>query len=182
MSARKTNQQAVKPALPRKRLLIGGIIIIIGHVLAPLSAPIVAASGLAPGIKAPISGFLLLGFPQLTTIVAVIILGKPGFAWVKMKLYGLLKKMAPPARVSKARYLTGLSLFILVLVTNTLEPYVSAVFPELIKHRLVFAMTGDIVLMISVFILGGDFWDKLQSLFTYKPLNKLTAGAEKGKL
>ena len=182
MSPHKTKQQTARATLPRKRLVIGGIIIIIGHVLAPLSAPIIAASGLATGIKAPISGFLLLGFPQLTTIVAVIILGKPGFAWVKMKLFGLLKKMAPPARVSRARYITGLSLFILVLIINTLEPYVSAVFPELIKHRLVFAMSGDIILMVSVFILGGDFWDKLQALFTYKPLNKLSIGAEKGKL
>ena len=150
--------------------------------MAPVSAPIVAASGLAPAIKAPLSGFLLLGFPQLTTIIAVIVLGKPGFAWVKMKIFGVLKKMAPPARVSKARYLTGLGMLILVLVTNTLEPYVSAVFPELIKHRLVFAMSGDILLMISVFILGGDFWDKLQALFTYKPLNRLPAGQGKDKV
>ena len=175
----KRDQKAQLVKLPRKRLWIGGVIIIIGHVLAPISAPIVAASGLTPGIKAPLSGFLLIGFPQLTTIIAVIVLGKPGFAWVKLKLFGVLRKMAPPARVTRTRYTIGLMLLILVIVTNTLEPYVSAVFPELIKHRISFALAGDILLIVSVFILGGDFWDKLQALFTYRPIEKLSGDSGK---
>ena len=30
-----------------------------------------------------------------------------------------------------------------------------------------YAVTGDLVLFLSVFVLGGDFWDKLRSLFVY---------------
>jgi hypothetical protein len=30
-----------------------------------------------------------------------------------------------------------------------------------------YAIAGDITLILSLFVLGGDFWDKVQALFLY---------------
>jgi hypothetical protein len=30
-----------------------------------------------------------------------------------------------------------------------------------------FAVAGDLLLLASLFVLGGDFWDKLKALFIY---------------
>jgi hypothetical protein len=33
------------------------------------------------------------------------------------------------------------------------------------QHPHLMAMSGDLLLIVSLFILGGDFWDKLRALF-----------------
>jgi hypothetical protein len=33
------------------------------------------------------------------------------------------------------------------------------------EHPRVLAFIGDLLLLVSLFILGGDFWDKLRALF-----------------
>ncbi|MNT62036.1 hypothetical protein D3C72_1997240 [compost metagenome] len=34
-----------------------------------------------------------------------------------------------------------------------------------LQHPHLVAMSGDLLLILSLFILGGDFWDKLRALF-----------------
>jgi hypothetical protein len=35
------------------------------------------------------------------------------------------------------------------------------------KNPMPFAIGGDILFLTSIFVLGGDFWDKVRSLFIY---------------
>ena len=39
--------------------------------------------------------------------------------------------------------------------------------PDRAENVFSFALAGDIMLIASLFVLGGDFWDKLRSLFVY---------------
>jgi hypothetical protein len=48
------------------------------------------------------------------------------------------------------------------------SPYVGHLFPGLDIHKIAYAVAGDILLLAGLFILGGNFWDKLRSLFLHK--------------
>jgi len=46
-------------------------------------------------------------------------------------------------------------------------PYVWELVPFIKQYLFIIVISGDAILLISLFILGGDFWDKLRSLFVY---------------
>jgi hypothetical protein len=39
--------------------------------------------------------------------------------------------------------------------------------PGLDDRPLAFAVSGDVLMLVSLFVLGGDFWDKLRALFVH---------------
>ena len=48
-----------------------------------------------------------------------------------------------------------------------ISPYVFEVMPELTKHQLIVAISGDVALILGLCLMGGQAWDKLRSLFVY---------------
>jgi hypothetical protein len=48
---------------------------------------------------------------------------------------------------------------------NALETYASHIAPQLVANRLWVDVLMDAMLVASVFVLGGHFWDKLRALF-----------------
>jgi hypothetical protein len=154
--------------LPKGRLYTGGAIFVTGF-LSPLLVPIVTYSSLPVGWKTTISGLLLVGVPELAMIVAVAVMGKAGFSYLKQLIFGFLgKHFAPPETVSLIRYRIGLVLFSIPLLFGWLVPYISGYFPIFDEYRLLFALIGDLLLFCSLFVLGGEFWDKLRALFIHK--------------
>ena len=150
----------------RGRLLVGAGVLIFGW-LCPLFVPLVLRSSLSGEWKTTLSGLLLLGIPEVFTLAAVAILGKPGFEYLKGILYGWLRRLAPPDAVSVARYRVGLVMFLLPLFFSVLSVYVPDLIPGFVAHPMVFAVTGDVMFFTSFFVLGGDFWDKIRSLFVH---------------
>ena len=150
----------------RGRLFVGGGVLIFGW-LCPLFVPLVLGSDLAGEWKTTLSGLLLLGIPELFTLAAVAILGKPGFETIKRILFGLLRRLAPPDAVSLGRYRVGLVMFLLPILFAWISIYVPNLIPGFATHPLAFALTGDVMLLVSLFVLGGDFWDKLRALFVH---------------
>ncbi len=150
----------------RGRLLVGAGVLIFGW-LCPLFVPLVLGSDLGNEWKATLSGLLLLGIPELFTLAAVAILGKPGYEYLKGMLYGWIRKHAPPDTVSLARYRIGLVMFLIPLLFAELSIYVPGLFPGFASHPMAFAITGDVMLFASLLVLGGDFWDKIRSLFVH---------------
>ena len=151
---------------PRGRLILGGVIFVSGF-LSPLLVPLVTASDLSPAWKATLSGLLLLGIPEIFMLIAVAVLGKPGFAFLKAKLLGLLKRtLEPPETVGLARYRTGLVLFGLPLFLGWLSPYVAPIFGDQ-QPDIWYSVGGDVMFIASFFVLGGEFWDKVRALFVH---------------
>lgn len=149
---------------PKGRLILGAIVFISGF-LSPVLIPWVLTLEISTFWKTTISGGLAFGIPELFMIIAAAILGKPGFNYLKQKVFTWLKKHGPPDEVSSTRYRIGLVLFILPIILGFLLPYVwnhSAFFQ---KNLLWFVISGDVTLFLSLFVLGGDFWDKLRGLF-----------------
>jgi hypothetical protein len=44
---------------------------------------------------------------------------------------------------------------------------VSTFLPGYAAKRLIYNISGDVLFIFSFFVLGGDFWDKLQALFVH---------------
>ncbi len=152
---------------PRGRLILGGVIFVSGF-LCPLLVPLVTASDLSPAWKATLSGLLLLGIPEIFMLIAVAVLGKPGFAFLKAKILGFLKRtVEPPEAVSLARYRAGLVLFVSPLFLGWVSPYVAPVIFGDRQPDLWYSVGGDVMFIASFFVLGGEFWDKVRALFVH---------------
>jgi hypothetical protein len=134
---------------------------------APLLIPLVLRSDLSTGLKTALSGALAVGIPEVGTLIAVAIMGKPGYRVIKGWLARLFRRVAPPARVSHARYRTGLVLFFVPVLFGWLAPYIRDCLPGYGNHPMVYALAGEASLLLGLFLLGGDFWDKLRALLTH---------------
>lgn len=160
--------EGIETGLPTDRLYAGGVIFIMGF-LSPLLVPLVTTSSLPVGWKTTISGLLLVGVPELTMLIAAAVMGKEGFDYLKQRVFGFLgKHFAPPETVSRTRYRIGLILFMIPLLFGWIVPYIPGYLPLFEENRLLFAVIGDVLLLSSLFVLGGEFWDKLRALFIYK--------------
>ena len=148
------------------RLRLGLTIFVIGF-LSPLLIPLVTATELPTKWKAVISGLLAVGIPELFSIVAISIMGKSGFNYIKERFFGFLKKYGPADRVSRTRYRIGLVMFLLPIFFGWLAPYVPIIIPAYDLQGLIVNLIGDVMFISSLFVLGGDFWDKVRALFVY---------------
>jgi hypothetical protein len=156
---------AVK-APPGWRFRIGIIIFVVGF-LSPLLIPVIAAMGLPTAWKAAISGLLAVGIPEVFSLVAIAVVGKSGFKYLKGRIFALLRKYGPPDVVSRTRYRIGLVMFLLPLLFGWLAPYLSSLIPFIKTHCIALGIIGDALFVVSLFVLGGDFWDKLRALFIH---------------
>jgi len=146
------------------RFRLGLTIFMVGFA-SPLLIPLVTALDLTTQWKTIISGALAVGIPELFSIIAVAIMGKNGFDYIKERFFGYLKKHGPPERVSRARYRIGLVMFVLPLLLGWCGPYFLHHVPGYEAHRLLVIVIADLLLVSSLFVLGGEFWDKVRALF-----------------
>ena len=150
----------------KTKLTIGGIVLVIGF-LSPLLIPLVVASKMSAATKSIISGLLAFGIPEVFMLVAIAIMGKKGYQHIKHVAKKFLKRFAPPDTVSRLRYRIGLLFFCVPLVMGILQPYLTYFIGSVDLLPFWFHISLDMIFIIGIFILGGDFWDKLRGLFLY---------------
>jgi len=144
-----------------------GVIVFVASWCSPLLIPLVMASDLPTRWKTIVSGALAVGIPEIGTILAIAIMGKLGFDTMKDRIFGFLKKYGPSDRVSLARYRIGLVMFGIPLLFGWLSPYLQNLVPQYDENRILLSVIGDLLLIGSLFVLGGDFWDKVRALFVH---------------
>ena len=144
-----------------------GLIVLIAGWLSPLLIPLVSRTSLATEWKTIIAGLLAVGIPEVFTVAAIAIMGKSGYKLIKDRIFAFLKKHGPTDRVSRNRYRLGLVMFVLPIVFGWLGPYGAHYIPGYESHRFVVNLIGDVMLFASIFVLGGDFWDKIRALFQH---------------
>lgn len=145
------------------RMLTGGILFVLSLAL-PVFIPLIKYIALSDEARMVIAGVMVFGIPQLLMVLAVAILGKPGFAYLKQRMGKLFKRLLA-APVSHRRYRLGVLLLVIPLLMGTVWPYLAHVV-DAYKYQL--AITGDLMLMLALIILGGEFWEKLKSLFVHQ--------------
>jgi hypothetical protein len=148
------------------RIKLGAALFGISILLPVAGIPLVATLGLSTTMSASVSGVLLVG-AELLGVGAVAVMGKSGYAFIKNRVFGFLKQYGPPQKVSRGRYNIGLVIFCAPLLFGWLSPYISEWVPGLMSYPLPFAIGGDFLILVSLLILGGDFWDKIRSLFIH---------------
>jgi len=161
-------------AQAKARFRLGATIFIIGF-LSPVPIPLVTATDLPLKWKAAISGALALGIPELFSIIAIAIMGKPGFQQLKAIFFGFIKKHGPAEKVSLPRYRIGLIMFVLPVVIGWLAPYGPDRILGYELQGLTVNIIFDLMFFSSFFVLGGEFWDKLHALFIYDAKVDLTS-------
>jgi hypothetical protein len=138
-----------------------GVALIALMALAWLLIPIEAALGMPATTIAATTAGIAVG-NKVLLLLAIAVMGKAGFQELKAKLF---HKLTPPAEVSPARYRIGLVMFCVPLLQGLIETWASHIAPQLVANRLSVDILMDVMLIASVFVLGGNFWDKLRALF-----------------
>ena len=153
------------PSSAKRKLIIGSIVFVLGQISPLILIPVVVSLNLSSGWTTALSGLMMFGFPELAILASVAIMGKEGFEFIKGKLFRYFKKIAPPDTVSSNRYRFGLFLFFFPIFIGWLLPYFIDLVPFLSEYILLINILGDVIIIVSLFVLGGDFWDKIRSLF-----------------
>ena len=148
------------------RLKVGIALFVLSIILPLAGIPAVAALGLSTTLTATVSGALLFS-AEILGIVAIAVMGKPGFTYIKSRISGFFKQYGPPARVGSIRYRVGLVMFCIPILFAWISVYISGVIPGFESNPVAWALGGDALLVISLFVLGGDFWDKIRALFVH---------------
>lgn len=84
------------PQIPQGRLILGVTILVIGF-MSPLLIPLVIGTSWPVGVKTTISGLLAFGIPEVFMLIAIAVMGKQGYEYIKDKAFKYLKRFAPPA-------------------------------------------------------------------------------------
>lgn len=148
------------------RLKLGGAMFALSILVPAVAIPLVASMDLTGTQAATVSGVLLVA-AELIGLGAVAVMGKSGYLFIKARVLALVKRHGPPRTVSRARYRLGLVMFALPLLFGWGAFYLLGPILELGLSPIAIALGGDAMLLASLFVLGGDFWDKLRSLFVY---------------
>ena len=179
MEAEPTVATGATPELSGWRFKTAMVLFVVSMLGMPILVPLFALLGFSAAFMA---SFTAIGavMAEVILVAAAVIAGKPGFAEIKRIAFRYFKRYGPPQEVSKPRYVVGLVMFVVPLVVGFLSPYLEhfqaaqflpGVMGEFIPGRaenvLTLALVFDVMLIASLFVLGGDFWDKLRSLFIH---------------
>jgi hypothetical protein len=166
----------VEPSSPSEEIFVGtrvklGFAVFIVSIAWPILIPVLPMLGVSAAATATITGVMVVA-AELLLLAGAAIAGKQGFDYIKKRVFDKLKIFAPPMKVSPVRYRIGLILFAATLFFAWATPYFGHRIPGYETNVLTYAIAGDLILLISLFLLGGGFWEKLRSLFVHNATAK----------
>ncbi len=144
-----------------------GAAIFVAAFAAWLLVPAASAAGWSASQIASLTGAVFVA-NKLGLLTAIAVMGKPGFNHLKRLMLGLFRKVGPPQQVNRERYRIGLLLFLVPLLMTWVAPYAAAIFGTAGIYGFLESRALEILLLVGLFLLGGEFWDKLGALFRYR--------------
>ena len=134
MSKSEMKQPGEGKAAAGWRIKVGFALFIFSLIGFPVILALLGLLGVSGTMIAAITGGLVVA-AELMMIAGVAIAGKQGFAYIKSKVFGFLKKYGPTKKVSKVRYTIGLLMFIVPLLFGWASPYFGKKFPAIWSTR-----------------------------------------------
>ena len=110
-------------------------------------------------------GATMFALNKVLLIATVAILGRDGFNRIKAMLFGGVRQYIFQTDVGPVRYAIGLVLFVVPIIFAWVSPYLAEIAPSIGRHTVKGGIAADVLLIVSLFVLGGNFWDKLRALF-----------------
>lgn len=153
-------------AKPGIRLYLGISFILVSFLMVPTGLFVVKFFH-PHSMKALILGFFWINGP-LWKMIGIATMGKVSYSYIVSQLKLRLRYTVRSQPVGKVRYYIGLFMFILPFVPSYVMAYAPHLLPEYAEMRIYLNIFFDVVFISSLFVLGGDFWDKLRSLFDWK--------------
>jgi hypothetical protein len=147
------------------RLKLGIALLVLGLVM-PAGTFFVAGTQWPVAVKTVVSGILLFGL-EIMIFPAVALMGKENFERIVNWVKGVLKMLKPAGHVSRTRYTIGLVLLLGPTLFAWITSYIPSWLPAETLVRVWINLGLDLIVAASLFVLGGDFWDKLRALFRY---------------
>jgi hypothetical protein len=129
-----------------------------------LLIPLAASMGTPAARIAALTGTIFVA-NKVLLLTCIAVMGKGGFQHLKEIVFGHAKRLAPSRTVGPTRHAIGLVMFCVPLVWAMLESYVDRFWPGLRPNIWQLQALGDLMLIASFFVLGGDFWSKVRALF-----------------
>ena len=131
------------------------------------SISITLAAMVAGASAAMVAAIAAMNFAlnKILRLATVALLGKLGFNQLKQIVSGAIGQYAPPQEVGPTRYTIGLVLFVFPILIGWMTPYLGDMLSLFRRHTVSAGIIGDVILLLSLFVLGGNFWDKLRALF-----------------
>ena len=142
-----------------------GLVLIAFSCVMPVCAFVIPFLGFSTATTTFITGMFLIGAPELFFVLGVFLAGKDAVGLLKQKLW-------KPA--GKIRYLLGLALFVICILINWVCVYIelTEVFPYNLYVQLCLMATFDLLLILSMFIMGPEFFIKIRSIFSWEGVKK----------
>ncbi len=144
-----------------------GAAIFLGSLSLWFLVPAASAAGWSASKIASLTGGVFIG-TKVGMLAAIAVMGKPGFNHLKRLLLGLFRKVGPPQQVSRERYRLGLVLFLVPVLMTWIAPYAAAIFGTSGIYGFLENRALEALLLVGLFLLGGDFWDKVGALFKHR--------------
>jgi hypothetical protein len=175
MSAPET-EVAGSPNLKKGWRFYAGMTALALALILPLGALFVPVLGLPAAESVVLAGALAAGGPEVLCLLAVALLGKEAFQYFTHRAKGLLRRALFETPVSKTRYYVGLWIILLSWLPAYLYAYLPTTMPGgSIRIYVLAAM--DLAFVASVFLMGGEFWEKVRRIFIYEGNSGVAAGS-----
>jgi len=150
-----------------------GAALFIGALLAWLLVPAASAAGWSASKIATLSGVLFVA-NKIALLAAIAVMGKAGFNHLKRLIFGFFRKFGPAQQVSRSRYHLGLVVLMVPVLMTWIAPYAPAILGSEGIYGNLENRALELLLLVGLFLLGGEFWDKVRALF--KPRAKVEFG------
>jgi hypothetical protein len=148
------------------RFKLGVIILAFGLFGPPIILPVILSMDISTAKSTSISGAIVV-LSDLLVLASAAIMGKDGYTYLKARFMGYWRSYGPPQTVGKVRYNVGFTMLCVSVLLGWITPYASIWFKGYVGNEISVAIAGDVLLLISLFMLGGDFWDKLRALLKH---------------
>jgi hypothetical protein len=133
------------------------IALLVLAVMLPIAGLLFPVFGLPSASSNLLVGLLIAGVPEMLCLMGVALLGRSGFP----------KRGAVPAPASRFRYYGGLAYCLLNGLPLGLYAYAPEWMPGGAAKYIILAV-ADIGFVLSVLLMGGEFWEKFRRLFIWE--------------
>jgi len=139
--------------------------------LTPALIPLALKLPISAEAKGTVSTLLLFGGPEVFGLAAVALLGKKTVQYFMNKIMSKVKSLfrweLPIKPISRFRYTIGLIMFWLPTLLAVIEFRFESMRGLYGEHYWTASIAMDVIFLLSLFVLGANFWDKFRSLFVH---------------
>lgn len=158
---------------PSFKSRLGIFLIVLGFVC-PVFGLMVPLLGLDSGTTTAIVAFFMVGGPEIFLILGGILAGKEGVTIVKNKIKRMLGLPEGRYPAPKSQYNLAIFFIIIWFLLAIIPGYVPHIleWPLVAENLLWISIGADVLLLVSIFGLGGDqMVKKIASVFRWEPWN-----------